>query len=243
MLTLYFSGTGNSKYVAELFADKMGGNCISIEEKADFGGLIQPEERIAFVYPIYLSRVPRIMREFVKTHRTQLHGKKLVILCTQMEFSGDGARCFTDLLPRGSYEVAYAEHIDMPNNVNNMRVFSAASEEKIERLLVQMQEKLKRICADIRAGVVVKRGFNPLSRLLGAIQGVIEPLFEWMMKRGVRIGGDCTGCGLCVQRCPMGNLTLADGKATAGKNCTLCYRCLNLCPQRTINIFFRGKVK
>ena len=33
MLTLYFSGTGNSKYAAELFAASMGGECHSIEEE------------------------------------------------------------------------------------------------------------------------------------------------------------------------------------------------------------------
>ena len=83
-------------------------------EALDFSALLSATDTVAFVYPIYASRVPRIMWEFIAAHRAQLHGKKLVILCTQMGFSGDGARCFTDLLDKGSYQVLYAEHIMMP---------------------------------------------------------------------------------------------------------------------------------
>ena len=36
MLMLYFSGTGNSKYIAESFGRRMAAECRSIEEKADF---------------------------------------------------------------------------------------------------------------------------------------------------------------------------------------------------------------
>ena len=99
---MYFSGTGNSRYVAGLFAAEMGGVCLSIEGNADFGRLIQKADTVAFVYPIYVSRMPRILREFIIAYRAALHGKPLVILCTQMGFSGDGARSLTDLLDRGN---------------------------------------------------------------------------------------------------------------------------------------------
>jgi len=67
---LYFSGTGNLKYIAELFCNVMNthfsqsAQCCSIEEKLDFEQLISSHEIIGFCYPIYGSRVPRIMREF-----------------------------------------------------------------------------------------------------------------------------------------------------------------------------------
>jgi len=34
MLTLYFSGTGNTEYVAKLFSQKMSAKCFSIEDDA-----------------------------------------------------------------------------------------------------------------------------------------------------------------------------------------------------------------
>ena len=116
MIMLYFSGTGNSKYIAELFSKNMNAACFSIEDDYDFTALLASEEIIGFCYPIYGSRVPRIMREFIFAYTDSLKGKKLLIFCTQMYFSGDGARAFTDILPRGQAEIIYAEHFLMPNN-------------------------------------------------------------------------------------------------------------------------------
>jgi ferredoxin len=243
MLTLYFSGTGNSKFVAERFAAGMGGACRSIEETADFGALLRDAKAVAFVYPIYCSRVPRILREFVRTHTAALAGKKLVLLCTQMGFSGDGARCFTDLLPKRAVTVLYAEHITMPNNINNLWIFPQTSFRRIPELTKNAERTVVRICADVKAGRIRRRGFNPFSRFLGLLQGVWMPLMERMSDNAVTIGGECTGCGLCVDNCPMKNLSLINGKAAAHGNCTECYRCSNLCPARAIRIYFKGKVK
>jgi flavodoxin len=65
MIMLYFSGTGNSKYIAELFCQYINCKTYSIEDKTDFQHLIDSEEIIGFCYPIYGSREPKIMREFV----------------------------------------------------------------------------------------------------------------------------------------------------------------------------------
>ena len=94
MIMFYFSGTGNSKYIAELFCHHMDTNCYSIEDKNNFDNIIASEEIICFCYPIYGSRVPRIMREFIKKHIEYFKNKKIIIFCTQLIFSGDGARVF-----------------------------------------------------------------------------------------------------------------------------------------------------
>ena len=97
MLTLYFSGTGNTKYIAEEFSKLMDAKCISIEAEVDFTQEIKSHDCIAFCYPIYGSRVPRNMREFVAKHMSDLTGKKIIIFVTQAFLSGDGARVFTDM--------------------------------------------------------------------------------------------------------------------------------------------------
>ena len=243
MIMFYFSGTGNSKYIAELFCRHTGAGCRSIEEEADFTRLISPETTVCFCYPVYGSRVPRVMREFAERHMAALKGKELMIFCTQMVFSGDGARAFYGLFPRGSVTVRYAEHFLMPNNVCNLFFLPLAGEKSTERYLKNAGIKMEKICAEIQRGTIRKRGFNPVSRALGAVQGVFMPGLERRALNKVWIDGSCDGCGRCVTSCPMKNLKRGDGGITTDNNCTMCYRCINLCPKKAISVFVRGKIK
>jgi len=253
-LTVYFSGTGNSAYVAELFAHQVGGMCLSIEDEADFATEFAAADTIAFCYPIYGSRVPLIMRQFAVRHADCLQGKKMVILATQLIFSGDGARVFTDLFPKGHFDVIYAEHFAMPNNVNNFFLLGQTSNRITDKRAKAAQRKVARICSNIGNGIVRRRGFSGFSRFLGAMQGrpwqgnsrnldVNKGSMEARAKASIKVDADCTVCGLCVAACPMKNLEAASDTIIHNSNCTICYRCVNLCPHQAITVFFHKKPK
>ena len=243
MIMFYFSATGNSKYIAELFCRNMGAMCRSIEEDTDFYNIIASEDTIGFCYPVYGSRVPRLMREFARKYVDMLKHKRLIIFCTQMCFSGDGARAFTDVFPHGFAEVIYAEHFLMPNNICNLFLVPLPSKNRIHKYLGNAQRKIETVCRDISNGVIRKRGFNPGSRLLGLIQGVFLPGIEERARDRVWIDDDCNQCGLCISMCPMNNFSVDSSKVITKNNCMMCYRCINKCPQKAIAVFLRGKVK
>ena len=181
MLMLYFSGTGNSKYIAELFCNVINthlsqsasaglpSQCFSIEEMIDFEQLISSHEIIGFCYPIYGSRVPRVMREFVKKYFNFLKEKKVIIFCTQWIFSGDGARVFTDMFPRNFIKVIYAEHFLMP---------------KWEKKALD----LVRVYNDCtQCGLCVS----------------ICPMRNFENRNGkIIVKGNCTICYRCINKCP-----------------------------------------
>jgi ferredoxin len=221
----------------------MNDKCYSIEEKTDFGILIASEEIVGFCYPIYGSRVPRIMREFIQRHIEFLENKKVIIFCTQLIFSGDGARVFTDMFPRNFIQILYAEHFLMPNNVCNFFLLSLANEKRIKKYISKAERKMQFVCRNIRNGIVKKRGFNIVSRVLGLAQGAFMPMIEKKAMDSVIIDNDCVQCRLCVSICPMENLEYQNGKIAHKSNCTFCYRCINKCPQKAITVFFREKVK
>jgi ferredoxin len=243
MIMLYFSGTGNSKYIAELFCRYMSAGCYSIEEKLDFGQLITSEETIGVCYPVYGSRVPRIMREFAQKHIGFLKNKKIIIFCTQLIFSGDGARAFTDLFPHGFIEVIYAEHFFMPNNVINFFMLPLTNDRKIKKCIAKAEEKMKLVCGNLEKGIVKRRGFNIISQALGLAQGAFMPKIEKKALDSLVINNYCSQCRLCVGICPMHNLEYQNEKIGHKRNCTMCYRCVNRCPQKAITVFFHGKVK
>ena len=254
MLTVYFSGTGNTEYVAELFAAQMGGKCLSIESEVNFHTEFANVDAIAFCYPIYGSRVPLIMRQFAARYANDLQGKKMVILVTQLVFSGDGARVFCDLFPKGHFDVIYAEHFRMPNNVNNFALLRQTSQKSVHKCMKLAQSKIVRICRDINNGVVRRKGFSRISQILGNVQGkpwqgnsanpdVSPGTMEAKAKVGIKVDKDCTICGLCVPACSMKNLKIDDNKIIHNSNCTMCYRCVNLCPHRAVTVFFHKKPK
>ncbi|MCL2405376.1 MAG: EFR1 family ferrodoxin [Defluviitaleaceae bacterium] len=251
MLTLYFSATGNSEFVARVFSKQMGAVCLSIEDNANFMQTINAHDTIAFCYPIYGSRVPRNMREFVAKHRCAINGKKIIIFATQGAFSGDGARVFTDMFERGAMKVIYAEHIKMPNNIcntpilRNTPILGEPSDETVRQQFKKAEAKIIRICKDIKNGIVKKRGFAIFAKLIGNIQGLawqgssknIAPAklsAEGMVKKSVRIHKNCTACNLCVNICPVKNFRNENGTIIPQGNCIICYRCVNRCPQKAV---------
>lgn len=240
MLMLYFSGTGNSEYIARRFSSLMHADCHSIEENADFNSLLAGTDTVAVCYPVYGSLVPRIMREFVSDHRAGFKNKQLIIFCTQMMFSGDGARAFARLLPGCDSRVIYAEHFCMPNNICNFFLFPIREGERI-RKKKSADRKIKSVCHNIRHGIRKKRGWNPFSTILGKTQNLFFPKIEEKARGSFHAGKSCTQCGLCVKCCPMHNLEIRSGRVIQKNNCTLCYRCVNLCPQKAATVCLSAK--
>jgi ferredoxin len=175
-----------------------------------------------------------------------------------MLFSGDGARALTDLFcgahGQAVCEVIYAEHFFMPNNISNVFFLRQRSGKSLAKITRRAERKMDKVCRDINAGKVRRRGFSVFSKLIGKIQGVpwqgdsrspapSEGTMEHRAKHSVKIGVDCTACGICAECCPMKNFENAQGVVTPKGNCTVCYRCINLCPQKAISVWFSKKPK
>jgi Fe-S-cluster-containing hydrogenase component 2 len=53
----------------------------------------------------------------------------------------------------------------------------------------------------------------------------------------------CTGCGACVEVCPVGAIALADGKACVNEEtCIGCEACIGACPESAIQPVVQGKL-
>jgi len=221
----------------------MNAECRSIEEPLDFDARIEANDTVAFCYPIYGSCVPRPMREFVTAHAERLREKKLVVFCTQMLFSGDGARALTDWMPGSARRVIYAEHFKMPNNICNFWMLPVKNGAQNEKKLRAAEKKMRTACKNIQSGVVKRRGFNWFSRLLGMSQNLFWPKMEENCRSAVQVDPDCIRCGLCVSHCPAKNLTLGENGIEQHDNCFVCYRCVNICPKQAATVLLHAKPK
>ncbi|TQS85289.1 MAG: hypothetical protein A3208_04115 [Candidatus Methanoprimaticola hominis] len=94
-MIVYFSATGNSKYVAERIAEEFGDTAVSIEES---DGRIELEDggMIGFVTPVYWWELPAPVRGFLQdlridgaepsyVHRHDLRNHSRLHLCRSRE--------------------------------------------------------------------------------------------------------------------------------------------------------------
>ena len=72
----------------------------------------------------------------------------------------------------------------------------------------------------------------------------IEGFYKFYVKADAFFATDaCTGCGFCVEACPLNNIRLNDGKPVWGKNCTHCMACICGCPTEAIEYGKRSRGK
>ena len=75
-MIFYFSGTGNSNYVAKRIADALGDEILNLNDRIKSGDTLPVEtgERVIIVTPTYAWRIPRIVRDWLR--KTELRGAK-----------------------------------------------------------------------------------------------------------------------------------------------------------------------
>ena len=103
MIGIYFSGTGNSKYAAELFCKEYDKefSAYSIEDTEALAA-VADADLIIFAYPVQFSTVPKIMRDYISDHNELWKNKKVFIIATMGLFSGDGSGMLGRLLKKAA---------------------------------------------------------------------------------------------------------------------------------------------
>ena len=243
-----FSGTGNTRFVAERIARQLRreNECslFSLEKHLDdASSIIAKAEILGLGYPIYGSSVPDIVRDFV--NRLERFDKPVFIFCTQLMFSGDGAAYGGRLLAEKGFRPLWQEHFNMPNNITDLAILTRKGPPRYAAISRRVLRRAKAFADRILSGKPKRKGSNFLSLLLGLVQRVpYEKLEQNAIRDAIRIKHDrCTLCNRCVILCPRHNLTESQGKIAIGDNCTLCYRCVNHCPEKAIYFLSKKGVR
>ncbi len=241
MVVIYFSGTGNTRFIAKQFSKLMKCKGYSIEQNVDFGRIIAESDTIVLCYPIHFSKAPLLFMDFVSKYKDEFRGKKIISLCSQQFFSGDGARSIIDLLE--DVEVIYAEHFNMHNNITSMPIYYKLTKRNNERCLKLTYKKLKKVADDVNNNRVKLKGFSEFGKSLGRSQHLSPDSVKNKQMTAVKIRENCVLCEKCVKCCPTQNLSKSIDKIVSDDKCTFCMRCVNLCPKKSISVLLHGDVK
>jgi len=235
----YFSGTGNTSWLTRQISSAFSQKGIAISahsiektsiQEADF--LISNADIVGFGYPIYGSDLPHNMQNFMGDLSPSLD-KKTFVFCTQWKWSGDGAQACASILRQRGFQILWAEHFFMPNNVcTPFLPFKYTNDvQKIEPMLRKAKEKAFIFAFKIIENQSFLRGFNVFSILAGRIQR--DPFRKMFPKLRNDISIDekkCTYCYFCVNTCPSSNFIKEEDSIKTKGECILCLRCYNFCP-------------
>ncbi len=238
IVTLYFSGTGNSEYIAKKFAQQIHSTCISIEEDYDFLSLLQQANIICLVYPIHHSLPPIILKEFIQQFYNQFKNKKIISLCTQQCFSGDGAMSIQRYLPPCT--MLATQHFNMPNNIGSLPLWSNLTRKNPDQCIPTNNHKIIQLIKNIRQNKVSLHGSSVFARLLGKTQNHFEKRAH-LYRKDIRINSDCILCNQCIIQCPTKTLFNKNDTIQNTGKCTFCHRCVNICPKKAITVSVHRK--
>ena len=232
-MILYFSGTGNSNYVAKRIADALGDALVNLNDriKASDTSSVETGERVIIVTPTYAWRIPRIVRDWLR--KTELRGAKQVwFVMTCGSEIGNAGKYNRDLCAEKAISCMGTAQIVMPENY--IAMFSAPQADEAREIVAKAEPDIDRAIAAIQAN----QPFAPTRNNLydRFMSGPVNPIFyKFFVKADAfAVSDTCIGCGQCAKRCPMNNVTLKDGKPSWGKNCTHCMACICYCPKEAI---------
>ena len=241
-MIVYFSGTGNSRFAAEFLAKQLN------DELLDAGRRMRSGERDSFrsdrpwvfAAPIYAWRMANVMAEYIR--RTEWSGSRdayFVLTCGSE--IGDAGKYAAQLCEEIGLNYKGVLQVVMPENY--IAMFNAPSEEESRVIVSKAKPILEQGSELIRQGKALPA---PKVGLLDKLKSgpINEGFYKFYVKADAFFATeDCTGCGFCVNACPLQNIQLTDGKPVWGKNCTHCMACICGCPTEAIEYGKRSRGK
>ena len=232
-MILYFSGTGNSKFVAQRIAVALGDEIVNLNDRIKSGDTspVETGERVIIVTPTYAWRIPRVVRDWLR--KTELRGAKQVwFVMTCGSEIGNADKYNRELCTEKRLSCMGTAQIVMPENY--IAMFSAPQADEAREIVAKTEPNIDCVIASIQSNQPFAPTRNNLyDRFMSGPVNLI--FYKFCVKADAfTVSDTCIGCGQCAKRCPMNNVTLKDGKPVWGKNCTHCMACICYCPVSAI---------
>lgn len=238
MVGVYFSGTGNSRLILEVFCGEYDKNVkvFSIEDERAVDA-IKDSDMLVFSYPVYYSTVPKILRDFINNNGSLWKGKKIFVIATMGLFSGDGAGMLAREFKKHGASVIGGLHVTMPDCICDVPLLKHTLE-KNRATVLKAKHKARISARLLKIGKPTKDGLGTFNRMAGFFgQRLYFGNHTKDYSKKLKIDADkCVGCSKCESLCPMNNISIENGIAVQHDKCTMCYRCINNCPKQAITL-------
>ena len=229
----YFSGTGNSKYVASLLTNKLNDELLDINEyiKNNNTNQVKVNGRLVLVTPTYAWRIPRIISKWLLN--TKFVGVKAIwYVMTCGDSIGNADKYNEKLSLKKGFKHMGTAKIIMPENY--IALFDVPNDKEARNIIDKAMPSIDEFASFInveKSFIKNNVNFNGIIES-SIVNDAFYPLF--VSSKAFWVKDTCVGCGKCVNACPLNNISLKEGKPNWESNCTHCMACICYCPKEAI---------
>lgn len=239
-MIFYFSGTGNTRWMANELARLIDDTTVDIPHYIRHPELhpLDTSRPIGICFPVYGWDAPHIVYDFITTLERELdtYPPYLYYICTM----GDDIGCTGERLQ--SHCAQYGWQFDagfsllMPDTYVCLPSFDVDPDEERAAKLQAAPQRLTAIADAIRTR---QRGIFQLLRgkrpwLKTYVWGRLFHRFL-MTDRKFHTTDACVGCGRCETVCPVHNIEMKGGSPTWSGHCEMCLACYHACPHHALH--------
>lgn len=235
-MIFYYSGTGNSAYVAKNLGESLREKVVRISDSDALANIVDGNS-VGFVFPVHAwgPALPVIsFIEYIDDKTvSEIRQRPVWIVMTCGDETGNAPLIIEKSLHKRGIDVAGIWSVIMPNTYVLLPGFDVDSKEVENRKLEGAPSRLEHIAEKIRKGEWDRDiTYGSMPRLKSSVY----PLFRrWgIFPKKWKASDSCIGCGICSRNCPEKNIVMEKGKPRWDDNCVSCLACYHSCPKHAV---------
>jgi len=232
-MIIYFSGTGNSRYCAQLLAQMLGDNLTDAAAYIKKGDKVNltSDKAWVFVSPVYGWQIPHIFADFIRSG-SFVGNKSAYFVITCGSDIADAANYIELLCHENGLTFCGTLEVVMPENY--LPMFPVPGREESEEIIAAAHPIIENAAVCIaESEPFPRRGYRLFDKTKSSF--INKVFYRFFVKASPFYSTDkCIGCGKCVLLCPLNNISLESDRPVWGNNCTHCMACICRCPTEAI---------